>query len=422
MKLRKKGLLALSFFVGACLFVTTALADMALRTGYDQFKDAIKHTSQWLASGEESYTMIFLHEAKLNDRIVFEDVTETKVDAARQASEGTHKLSGINRKAYSSHFYRDENMIARKSNRDEHYYVTEYEKGTHEWLSYEDPFEYEGAQDFERIFDALVGNLKDHVILEDRADGGKIFRGSLSEAQVPALVNAVLSFIAKQSYLENMTDNKVEEVKLEQDIYVKKIIGRAEENSSGLLEYANGEIVIFGTDSDGEQHEIVLYFSYELQDVGSTTVTKPDLTDAKIHRVNENKHEFSQKHIGTYRNDIVVELAEDEFLKIGERTIEIHSVDSDSISGRYYETIDPEHAEYFSREPLDFEFETEQLRRATIFPYSDSNGNRYYGEIYPDRKAKLIMNLFAQIDEVDYLTYNGETMDDFDSYFIRVFE
>ncbi len=64
MKLGKKGLLALSFVVGACMFVTTAFADMALRTGYHQLKDSIKHTSNWLASAEESYTLTLLHETR----------------------------------------------------------------------------------------------------------------------------------------------------------------------------------------------------------------------------------------------------------------------------------------------------------------------------------------------------------------------
>lgn len=422
MKLGKKGLLALSFVVGACMFVTTAFADMALRTGYDQLKDSIKHTSNWLASAEESYTLTLLHETRLNNVVIYEDFTEMKIDAAKQVSEGTHRLSGFNRKSYEDHSYQDESMIARKSDRDDHYFVTEFGEGNHNWLSYEDPFQYDGAQDFERIFDALVGNLKDHVIVENRADGGKIFRGSLSEAQVPALVNAVLSFLAKQSYLENVTNDENEEMKLEQDVYVKKITGRAEENSRGLLETLNGEIVIVGIDSQGKQHEIAFQFSYELHNVGSTTVMKPDLTNAEVHRVGESKHEFSQKHIGTYRNDIVVEKSDDEFLKIGERTLEIHRVDSDSISGRYYETIEPEYAEYFLREPLDFEFETEQMRWFTMFPYTGHDGKQYYGEMYPDRQAKVILNLYTQIEDDNFLSYNGEFMEQFDSYFIRVFE
>lgn len=422
MKLGKKGMLALSFVIGASLFVTTAFADMALRTGYDQFKDAIKHTSEWMASGENSYTYTMVYEARLNDEIIYANSDVTKVDAALQASESTNKLSGRDGTAYEDHSYRDEHIHARKSNVDERYHVTEYERGTYEWLAYDDPFQYDGAQDFERIFDALVGNLKDHLIVTDRADGGKAYRGSLSEAQVPALVNAVLSFLAKQAYLDSGRFEDQVNVKLEQDIHVRKIVGKAEENSDGLLEFITGEVVILGTDTDGKQHEIRLDFSYQLDNVGDTTVTKPDLTDAQVYRVNESEHGFSDKYIGTYRNDIVVDFIDDEFVKIGERTLEINHVDDDSISGRYYETIDPEYAEYFSREPLDFEFETEQKRWMTVFQHTGHDGEQYYGEIHPSRLAKISLYIYAQLEEDDYLSYGGELMEHFDNQFLRVFE
>lgn len=44
MKLSKKALTVLSFTIGASVFVTTALADMALGSGYDQLKGSIKFT------------------------------------------------------------------------------------------------------------------------------------------------------------------------------------------------------------------------------------------------------------------------------------------------------------------------------------------------------------------------------------------
>ncbi len=61
----------------------------------------------------------------LNNVVIYEDFTEMKIDAAKQVSEGTHRLSGFNRKSYEDHSYQDESMIARKSDRDDHYFVTE---------------------------------------------------------------------------------------------------------------------------------------------------------------------------------------------------------------------------------------------------------------------------------------------------------
>lgn len=42
MKLSKKSISVLSFTIGACVFVSTAFADMALGSGYDRLKNSVK--------------------------------------------------------------------------------------------------------------------------------------------------------------------------------------------------------------------------------------------------------------------------------------------------------------------------------------------------------------------------------------------
>ncbi len=42
MKLSKNAMTVLSFTIGACVFISTAFADMALGSGYDRFKGSIK--------------------------------------------------------------------------------------------------------------------------------------------------------------------------------------------------------------------------------------------------------------------------------------------------------------------------------------------------------------------------------------------
>ena len=52
----------------------------------------------------------------------------------------------------------------------------------------------------EKIADALVGNLKDAVVVTENSDGSKTLSGSLSESQIPALINAVVSLQSKSEF------------------------------------------------------------------------------------------------------------------------------------------------------------------------------------------------------------------------------
>jgi len=67
-------------------------------------------------------------------------------------------------------------------------------------------FEDEDFEYIERIFDALIGNLKEYVVVTEDADGNKEFSGKLSDAQIPAVVNAVIAYAAKKLYLTNRKD------------------------------------------------------------------------------------------------------------------------------------------------------------------------------------------------------------------------
>ena len=80
------------------------------------------------------------------------------------------------------------------------YYVHEFEgERSHITTHRADPFKEEGAEDIEKIFDAMIGNLKNHVVVESNGDGTKKFSGSISDTQIPPIINAVASFAFKQS-------------------------------------------------------------------------------------------------------------------------------------------------------------------------------------------------------------------------------
>jgi len=415
MKLGKKATIALSFIAGACLFFTTALADMTLGTGYDRLKEAAKHTSARMESGLDSYTLESSLSAKVDGIVMYESTDLMKVDAVNRTAETLKEHTRYNEKKYSWYTYSDETMYAYKSGEDEQFYVTE--RTRRDWSPYSDPFRDEFASDMERIVDALVGNLKDYVMVEEAANGGKVYSGSLSQAQVPTLVNAVLSFLFRQTSYDWFRGSD-DHLQLTEDIHVSRVSGRAEEDETGLLRNVTGEIVLNGLDKNGQRHELVVKLGILLRDIGSTTITKPDLTNAIVERTST-EHQFAEKHIGVYRTNIIIEKP-DRFIKIGERTLEITAVTDKSVIGKYYETINPEYQELYEYEPLSFEFVSEQRDWSTVISYTDAEGVTYHMEISPSNPGQIFVYPYATMDKDG--VYAWQLVNRFDSAFIRVFE
>src|SRR5690606_19832549 len=82
---------------------------------------------------------------------------------------------------------------------DDQYTVVERDaRDSDEAYVFRSPFRDEAAEDLEKIVDALVGNLKEYVQVDENANGERVYSGTLTQLQVPALINAVSSFYMKQ--------------------------------------------------------------------------------------------------------------------------------------------------------------------------------------------------------------------------------
>jgi len=78
---------AISFCIGAVLFVSTAFADVVSKTGYEQFKDAIKNTVGSLAEEYDSFTTETGLSVKDNDRILAANYAIEKYDMVNSRRE-----------------------------------------------------------------------------------------------------------------------------------------------------------------------------------------------------------------------------------------------------------------------------------------------------------------------------------------------
>jgi len=388
MKFKKKTLLLFAFTLGALLFATTALADIAYQDGYAQLKNSLKLTASKCSSQLDSFTMEMNFNIKHNGQVIVTDSEIKKYDKINQAVENRSHHEYVSRYSNTNYYYGDSTTdIVNHSSDGDTYYVTEYTQSRDNPADFHNPFEEEEANDVERIIDALVGSLRDHVVVEENDDGSKKISGSLTDVQIPALINAIVSLEMKQQF-RGQSDQMPD---LAQDVYVKEITGSALISPEGLLERIIGTAVISGQDSQGTRHEITAEVMFELKDINQTTVVKPDLSGKTV--VKEQREPYSkvlsipnlQKFIGHYNNDIVIE-ENGKFVKIGERHLEIIHIDQSSIKGRYYEQYKPEYEQY-AENNLSFNFEAnfeENNTRNANFTYTSSTGNNREGNIYLD--------------------------------------
>lgn len=416
MKFNKKTVTVLSFTLGATLFLSTAFADALIGSGYDQLKNLIKTTSSRMETGLSNYTMEAMYAMKDNGETFMEVSQRTKIDNAAQATENTTVTQYAQGEPTQNYSYLDKNRSIWKNSRDDTYYVSEYAQEMPGRVIFQDPFKEQGAAELEKIFDAVVGNLKDYVQAETRADGGKAYSASLSEAQVPALINAIASFGFKQILTdESRANREITIPQMESDIYVKKVTGLASQQKDGLLENVTGEIVLSGKDKNGSVHDLSVSVTMRLTGVGETKIVLPDLTNATVTKAEKAAFGFDSKYVGRYKNDMILE-KNGRFVKAGERLLEIASVEQNNITGTYSETVKPGF-EAEVGEPVSFTFnQKNDQENGPAFTYTMANGEKGSLQIFPNGSGKLYLN----IDQDS----SGRTkwMAGFDGEFIRIFE
>lgn len=397
MKLKKKTAMLMSFTLGTLLFATTALADIANKSGYEQLKDSLKLTAEKASEEFDSFTLDISFVVKDNGQTIMSQNELEKYDRKNSTRESTSARESIFGEKYSGYNYFDKHTMIGFSNGDNTYHVTEF-TDERKFNTMENPFKEDRAEDVEKIADALVGSLKDYVMVNENPDGSKALSGSLSEVQIPPLVNAVSSFALKQEFNRPYEQRGLN---LSKDIYVKEVKGTASINKDGVLENVLGTAVLSGTDAQGKAHEISIEILGKMSDINSTVVTKPDLTGKnvvkEVAKSAEYGPEFSnpQKFVGKFKNDIVIE-KNGKLVKAGERIVQITSIDSQSVSGRYHE----EYAQGFEQlasidKEFNFEgtFEQKSSRNARLTINADS-GKTYNGDIYFDEYAgKIYFNV-----------------------------
>lgn len=372
MKFNKKQNMMLSFIVGAIMFTSTALVEINSKSGYEQCKDVLKYTATSLSDGTISnYTVEKNIIVKDNGQRIAGESSLTKYDVVNKAIEvSSSGGEGIGRYKYYS--YMDHNT--RIDSTDKGYRVTN-NLAENKFYKFPNPFDRGDSLDLEKIIDSAIGELKDYVIVSEDPNGTKELVGEINEVQIPTEVNALISYMVKSKFGQNY-DEKTQSNKLNlyKDIFVKSAKASIDVCETGTINRILALVTVSGKDEENRIHTINLEILLKLTNINKTVVQKPNLEDPNILVEYSNYQAGSEKidiniYVGTYKNDITI-VKNGEILKIGERTVEINSLSTESIS-IVYSQIYKEGYEDSTKQSAIYKFTGEQ-----------TNSNSGYGRFY----------------------------------------
>jgi len=394
----KKTTMAISFAIGSLMLFTTAIAEVASKSGYDQAKAALKYTAQELDSNVSSYTIDGSFVMKDNGKVISSENTVNKYDMKKVACENvTNRVDGDFKG--EGFYYRDKNTVISYEADQGIYHVQEFKQEGLK-VGAGNPFKEKGMDDIEKIADAFVGNLKDYVVVSEKNDGSKELSGSISEAQIPTLVNAIVSYQVKNNFRVNRISGAQESMqpRITQDIFVKEVKGKMVVDKNGLLQSILGTGVIYGKDNNGKEHNLTFELLGKVYNVNSTTVTKPDLSGKKVEKsVNPGYIGPSNPEmmIGKYKNSIVIK-KDGKLEKIGERIFDVTSINENSVTGIYHEEYKKGYEQYGENsKEIKIDIKLNDGRFGD-FTYTNSAGDSMIGKIYLDYDRGMVSVGFHQ--------------------------
>lgn len=417
MRFSKKTATICAFVLGITILTGSALADTMLGSGFHSLKNSIKTTMTKLTSDVDNFSSNIIVSAKIDGKVIAETTNNIKLDVANQAKETSERI--VNKGEITEYYsYSDENQNIYKNRDDGSYNVIEKRKNNNDKSKIiEDPFEDEQTKDAEKILDAFIGSLQDVIQIEE-SGGKKMYTGNISETQIPPLVNAISSFVFKYSLLDERNAERLDVPYPKSNIYLLNASGKAIENEEGIIESGIFTASISAQDSQGIEHVYSLDFSIDIKDIDSTVVEAPNLEGKKVTYSKEG-YEFDSKYIGKYKNDIVKEEGSS-FEKIGERFIEITSVENGNVKGKYYEVYN-EGYEADTVRSFDFYSNSDESVHFTIIHYTNEKGENKRGIIHSTGLQNIRISFNAVIDE-DNGGYSYSDEDGFENTFVRIFE
>lgn len=284
--------------ISSVVMLSTGFSALANTSGYDSYKAALKNTRSVQNVSVQAAAAL-----QDNGNVLANAAGNFKVNISGKTASGSADLTANGTKQSVS-FYKQNNQVVVKSGDSDVYYVNQ--EGQEKRKNKNETPDTQMSQQVETVIDALVGNLKDYVTVDAKADGSKEIAVQLDNAQIPAVVNAIAPIaINHATKPENSKDQKKENNKneipfkedvfkgvaphLTQDIKIDKVSVKAEVNSDNLIQHQEADVTVSGKDDNGTAHSLTVHLQADLSGFNSTTPDTIDLTGKTVQQVKHDK-------------------------------------------------------------------------------------------------------------------------------------
>lgn len=308
MKMGKKKLLSYGVPVAlsAVILVVSGFSVSAGTSGYEAYKSALKNSEKI-----SSVTTNFQLSITDNGSSVLDAKANVKLD---EEGEGTNADFAIHSGTDSRQLqvYHQGDQVVIKNSAQDTYYTLELDEKK-ENAERKEHRDWEAPEEIEQVIDALVGNLKQQISLEEGANGKKDVSLHMEGNQLPPIVNAVGSLLVKHgvkhkdadvsdipssSFKEQLFGGEFDAAlpELTDDIRIEAVNLDATINGDNQLERQTLEIDIAGKDEAGAAHEITVAFTAQFSDFNNTTVDEIDLEGKKVEAIDTKAWKERKQH------------------------------------------------------------------------------------------------------------------------------
>lgn len=308
---KKLAMIGLGVAVGSMMLVTSVYAGVGSAPGYETFKSAVKQTAK--VDNVTRQVNVSLQDNGASLLNVKSTIKSGGVDHAGSAV--VTVKSGTDEQTI--HFYNQDGKQIVKTEDSDVYKVLEGEGMPGKFKGHEranhtpDP---EVIHEVENVVDALVGNLKNYVTMDEAPGNVKDIHFKLSGSQISPVVNTIGSLVIKHGTVENsqhpvpakadtlgvdITTLKNSLPQLVSDIKMDEVEVNASVDADNHITNQTAKVHIFGKDAQGAAHDVVLSVDMTLSSLNSTTPDTIDLNGKQVENVKfdeKSRKNWGEKH------------------------------------------------------------------------------------------------------------------------------
>jgi hypothetical protein len=308
---KKLAMLGLGVAVGSMMLVTSVYAGVGDAPGYDTFKAAVKQTATI-----QNVTRQVNVSLQDNGASLLQVRSTIKSSGTDHAGSAEVKVQSGSEEQTIQFYSQDGKQIIKTADSDV-YKVLEGDgapgkfKGNDIGNHTPDP---QTISEVENVVDALVGNLKNYVTMDDAAGGGQEIHFKLSGSQISPVVNTVGSLVIKHGAMAkdkpvpaqantlgiDLATLRNSLPQLSSDISMDEVEVNASVDADQHITNQSAQIHLSGKDEQGTEHDVVLRIDMALSSLNATTPDSVDLSGKQVENVKldelSNHKNWGDKH------------------------------------------------------------------------------------------------------------------------------